>query len=68
MWYIYTYIYILPCRDVCSIYIFLGLFSAICLYTREYMEDFTESTGYGCLGDFVCIINHGNTQFGNGCQ
>ena len=26
--------------------------SVVHSFIREYMEDFTDSTGYGCLGDF----------------
>ena len=32
--------------------------------TGEYTEDFTDSVGYGRLGDFA-LINRGNATFGN---
>ena len=30
--------------------------------TGEYTEDFTDSAGYGCRGDFA-LINHGHSRF-----
>ena len=53
---------------LCMAYVLCVYNSGVRSYTEEYTEDFlTNSTGYGCPGDFS-RISHGNAHFGNGHQ